>query len=135
MNSKNNKGFTLLEVLVAFSILAITLAVLFRVHAQGSRSTQLSSQYVKATLIAQSQLANAKLIRTELGETDGLVDDYFIWKLNTHEYYGDEELSNSETIAIDNKTKLEKIDISVSWPKNNPKRTITLTTYQLVKKS
>uniref|UniRef100_UPI0035939C60 type IV pilus modification PilV family protein n=1 Tax=Thiocapsa sp. TaxID=2024551 RepID=UPI0035939C60 len=48
-------GFSLLEVLVAFAILAVSLGVLMQIFSQATRTTLLSSQYSRAASLAESK--------------------------------------------------------------------------------
>ena len=59
-------GYTLIEVLVAFMILALALTVLMRIFSGGLRNVSVSSDYAVATLIAESRLAATAV---ELDET------------------------------------------------------------------
>ncbi len=52
-------GFSLLEVLVAFAVLALTLGVLMQIFAGGSRNTLSGSSYSRAAELAESVLALA----------------------------------------------------------------------------
>jgi general secretion pathway protein I len=52
-------GFSLLEVLVAFAILALTLGVLMQIFAGGSRNALTGSSYSRAVELAESVLALA----------------------------------------------------------------------------
>ncbi len=61
-----SRGFSLLEVLVAFSILAVSLTVIFHVFSTGLRVAALTHNYSYATALAESKLA-------ELGRIQPLV--------------------------------------------------------------
>ena len=52
-------GFSLLEVLVAFAVLALTLGVLMQIFAGGSRNALNGSSYSRAVELAESVLALA----------------------------------------------------------------------------
>lgn len=54
---RTDRGFTLIEVLVAFVIAAIALAVLTRAGLDGLRSTTIAARYQEAMTRAQSHLA------------------------------------------------------------------------------
>ena len=51
------RGFSLLEVLVAFTILAMLLGALFQVFSGGLHAARAGDRYTRATVIAQSTLA------------------------------------------------------------------------------
>jgi general secretion pathway protein I len=53
------RGFTLLEVLVAFSIAAVALAVMFSAVLGGMRAQRVAAHLEQATTLAQSRLAAA----------------------------------------------------------------------------
>ena len=75
-----NGGYTLIEVLVAFVILAMALAVLFRIFSGGLRNVSVSSDYSLAILVAEAQLSSAGVTDTlGPGETHGEVSDKFSW--------------------------------------------------------
>jgi len=52
-----SSGFTILEVLAAFVLFALTLAVLLQLFSGGLRDAQLADEYARAVMIAQSRLA------------------------------------------------------------------------------
>jgi general secretion pathway protein I len=56
--ARDESGFTLLEVLVAFIIAGLALAVLFRGAIEGVRGTRLSAHYQDALARAQSRMAS-----------------------------------------------------------------------------
>ena len=56
---KRSRGYTLVEVLVAFMIMALALTVLLRIFASGVRNVSVSSEYAQAVLIGESRLATA----------------------------------------------------------------------------
>ena len=57
MTGRDARGFTLLEVLVAFVIAALALGVMFNVAVDALRSTALSARYEEAVVRARSHLA------------------------------------------------------------------------------
>lgn len=57
MQHNSDRGFTLIEILIAFAIAAILLIPLLRSFATGATSSARSDAYTEATLIAQSTLA------------------------------------------------------------------------------
>jgi len=80
-------GYTLIEVLVAFMILALALTVLLRIFSGGLRNVSVSSDYATATLIAESRLAAAGIddpLRP--GETSGTEGERFTWTVSVQDY-------------------------------------------------
>ena len=74
-NHNRSRGYTLVEVLVAFVILAMTLTVLLRIFSGGVRNIAVSADYARAVLIAESQLAAAGIDEPfHAGETGGIED-------------------------------------------------------------
>lgn len=74
--SHGRRGFTLIEVLVAFLILAFSLGALFNLFSGSLRSVSQGGEYAHATALARAQLAriDADGIEgqgTEAGEEDG----------------------------------------------------------------
>ena len=70
--SQRQRGFTLIEILVAFMVLTLVLTVVFRIFSGGLRNVELSSDYTRAVLVAESQLTAAGITAPlEIGETSG----------------------------------------------------------------
>jgi general secretion pathway protein I len=80
-------GFTLLEVLVAFAILALSLGVLIQIFSTGLNNVALGSEYSRAILLAQSQLA-ALGVEAPLaaGESNGEFGDGYRWHVTVTPY-------------------------------------------------
>lgn len=55
----SQRGFSLLEVLVAFVVMALTLGVLFQIFGTGLRTAGTADEYVRAATLAQGRLALA----------------------------------------------------------------------------
>jgi general secretion pathway protein I len=75
-------GFTLVEVIVAFAILALLLPPLFQAISGGLRTTDRTRDQIIAVLLAESALASAGTdggLRT--GITEGTFGDGFLWRV------------------------------------------------------
>ena len=79
-HGSRSNGFTLIEVLVAFGILALTLVALLQVFSQGLRSVDVAERHLIATMLMRSILAD---LGTEIpiaaGERSGDIDDGYRW--------------------------------------------------------
>ena len=115
------RGFSLLEVLVAFAILSMTLGVVLQVFSAGLRNTALSEEYTYAVLHAESVLA--ALGREEPlaeGEMEGEFDDKFSWRTRVTPYEEDDvDLSDSTAVAY-------RVEVEVFWQSADKTRSIML---------
>lgn len=74
------RGFTLIEVLVAFTILAFTLAALIQVFTAGLRSSDAVDRHLMATMLARSVLDDLGAeIPVAAGETSGELEQGYRW--------------------------------------------------------
>jgi len=70
-------GFTLLEAIVAFAIVASTLAALYGLIGQGTRSLAASEDRMVAALLADSELARATVEDLASGTAEAVFDNRF----------------------------------------------------------
>jgi general secretion pathway protein I len=120
-------GYTLVEVLVAFVILAMALTVLLRIFAGGVRNIAVSADYAKAVLIAESQLA-ASGIGEPLyaGETQGVEGEDFTWTRSITRY----QPSPDYTSSVKN-LEAWHVTVTVEWPGARGSRSIDMSTVRL----
>jgi general secretion pathway protein I len=79
--NQHQRGFSLIEILVAFVILAMSLTVIFRIFSGGLRNVALSEDYAQAVLVAESQLSAIGVSEPlEQGVTSGEWGDRFRWQ-------------------------------------------------------
>lgn len=70
------RGFSLIEILVAFTVMTFVVGVLFQVFSTGLRTAVVAEEYSEGTRIAESLLEEAAGIRSlERGEQSGRVED------------------------------------------------------------
>ncbi len=119
-------GFSLLEVLVAFAILSVSLGVLLQVFATGLRNAGVADDYTQATLYAESILA-AYGRETPLGEGihEGPINDRFSWRSTVSAY--------TEGIPDPEKTRMRayRISVEVFWRGLTQTRSVVLETLRL----
>jgi general secretion pathway protein I len=74
-------GFSLLEVLVGFTVAALALGLLFQIYGRGAHALVAAEGYARAVVVAQSLLASAGVDDTlEPGETEGETEDGWHWR-------------------------------------------------------
>ena len=91
------RGFSLLEVLVAFAILAIALGVIMQIFSTGLRNVMVGEDYTRAILLAQSKLASLGAEESlQPGEQTGAFDEGYRWRVTVQPYDMNQELSQQE---------------------------------------
>ena len=82
---QRQSGFTLIEVVVAFVMLALVLSTSFQIFSTGLQRAGDLEDYSRALVIAQSQLASSSIGETfEEGVTSGeTADGRFRWNVST----------------------------------------------------
>ena len=80
-------GFSLLEILVAFSILALSLGVLLEIFSTALRGVGLSEHYSRAAQLAESRLAAVGAdIPLESGSSDSGEEEGYRWQVSISPY-------------------------------------------------
>lgn len=124
---RRSRGYTLVEVLVAFLILAMSLTVLLRIFSGGLRSVSVSSDYAEAVMIAETQLAAAGLDeRLVAGETSGVAGEQFQWTRVVEEYE-----PFPEYVPAARNVSGYHVTVTVTWPNGDRQRSIDLGTVKL----
>ncbi len=89
---RNRGGFTLLEVMIAFAILAVALAALMQSFSQGLRSLDLAENYATATMLARSKMAEiGPIIPIDEGEHTGNFQNGWRWRVLLFPYAVDDD--------------------------------------------
>ena len=80
---QRHKGFTLLEVLVAFMIMAVALTIVLRVFGSALSNAGITEEYDMAVQIAESLMARSGVeTPLEIGEIGGIEADKYAWRIN-----------------------------------------------------
>jgi general secretion pathway protein I len=79
MMRRDARGFTLLEVVIAFALLAAVLAVVLRLFSEGASGTARAERRTIAVLHAESKLAEILATTTEPGQWRGKFADGYLW--------------------------------------------------------
>lgn len=127
------QGFSLLEILIAFSILALSLGILLKIFSAGVNTAIVAEDYTAAVQIAESLMAKTG-VETPLqaGNASGLENEKYHWLVVVSPF--DFNPENSDTTAIT--AVLFKIKVIVSWGDDNANdRQVELTTLRLINKT
>jgi general secretion pathway protein I len=114
MRARRSRGFTLIEVVVAFVLLSLVLVTGFEIFSGGLRRAGDLEDYSQGLVIAQSRLAAAGMEEAfREGQVQGESDDRrFRWMVattRTQEGQGDPSRPMNSTFA------LYRVDVRVEW--------------------
>jgi len=126
-------GFSLLEVLVAFSILAVSLGVLMQIFSGSLRNADVSRDQAQAIVLAQSLLASAGVENPlAAGESTGTLDDKFRWALSATPMQLDPLVGETSALRPASSLELWEVSVRVAWDGGSaPERDLTLTTLRV----
>lgn len=119
---KRARGFTLLEVMLAFTILAVAMGLLLGMLSRGLGQVRMSQDETEATLHAQSLLDQVGVVdAVQPGETSGNFDSgRYRYRMATTEIEDPSPASVLPTAVLDaatavNAPKIYRIALDVSW--------------------
>lgn len=124
---RQQAGFSLLEVLVAFAILATSLGVLMQIFSMAADTTVVSSQYSRASSLAESKLnlVGTEDIPLEEGTYSGDPEGGIGWEVTVQvATLGDE-------FFLDPPATPYLVNATALWQTGNQVRSITLSTLRL----
>lgn len=121
------QGYTLIEVLVAMAILAMSLSVLFRIFSTGLLNIDVSADYARAVIVMEAQLTAAGLdAELRQGQTEGTANERFYWLRTVDDYVltgesGDQEMPVSAFL----------VTVAVEWEHRGRTRRVSLNSIRL----
>ena len=123
---RNDKGFSLLEVIVALLIMAGGFLAVVNLLSGSVRSVDLSSQYLKAVTLANSKMNELEIENFYVDDKSGKFknEGNYHWDLFIEPY--DSRL-NDESSGI----QLQKILLKIFWDDNGKRRNLELATLRL----
>ena len=123
---RNDRGFSLLEVIVALLIMAGGFLAVVNLFSGSVRSVNLSSQYLKAVTLANSKMNELEIENFFVDDKSGRFEneESYRWELDIEPY--DSSL-NDESSGI----QLQNILLKVFWNDNGKSRKLELATLRL----
>ncbi len=122
-----DRGFTLLEVLVALSILGMAATIVFQLFSADLRALRASEDYVAATVRAETRMR-------ELVDDDALPIN--TWTETTADGYS-VDVAVSEVLQERTKdlpVQLLEVALTVHWMKNSKPRRLTVRTMKMIER-
>ena len=122
----------MLEILIAFSILALSLGILLKIFSAGVNTAIVAGDYTAAVQIAESLIAKTGVeTALQTGQASGLENEKYHWLIEVSPFaFNPEKVDTTAITAV-----LFKVKVIVSWGDNNANdRQIELSTLKLVNK-
>lgn len=118
------RGFTLMEVLVAFTIFAFSFGAILQIFSTGSRNASVSRAYAIALGHAQSQLERLGIEEPlEPGQSSGVLDGGMAWRLEIAPY--------EEQPTEDSLLRAFTVTAVVTWRDGGQEREVALSSLRL----
>lgn len=125
---KYSRGMTLIEVLVAFVLLSLSLGVIFQIFAGGMRNAQMADSYSRAVFFAESKLA-AVGVEQALGPSDmsGVFEHNLHWRVTVT------PADDGRAPAAGNPQlqRLYSVRVQVGWSEGGQERQVELTSLRV----
>ena len=127
--SNANSGFALIEILVAVSVLAISLVVIFQLFSGGLKSRKLSEQYARGVFHAREKMAEILLIpELSEGEIQGEFEDAYEWQAVITRVVSEE--GEEKNLPVN----LMSIWIRINWREGEKEKSFIIGTLKAVEK-
>lgn len=135
MKVNKQNGFSLLEILIAFSILALSLGILLKIFSAGVNTAGVAEEYTTAVQIAESLVAGTGIeAPLRAGESNGLEDEKYHWQVSVSPFpfMVEKDLDAASVLSVE----LFKIKVTVNWGDDAvaDDRQVELTTLKLANK-
>jgi general secretion pathway protein I len=106
------RGFSLLEILIAFSILALSLGILLKIFSAGVNTAGVAEEYTVAVRIAESLMAGTvEDAPLKPSQAAGVENKKYHWRVSVSPFqFTAENLDVSAIAAV-----LFKVKVTVSW--------------------
>ena len=126
---KAQKGYTLIEVVVAFGLLALALTLLLGTLTNSTREVRWSADAGRAAMLSQTVLDRVEMDGPlQEGERDGQFDDgRYRWQLAVHRYDAGAGRPSDPNAPV-----LLALDLTMRWGDGGPRETLQLHSLRLV---
>lgn len=118
-----NRGFSLIEMLVALVVLSLSLGVLYQAAAGATRNVRVAAEYTEAVMLAESVLAEYSYITEESYSASGAFGEYD-WSVKSWPA-ADENVPDEMPVLLQ---PLQYLEVVVSWAGGSESRSVDLLT-------
>jgi len=128
---RTERGFTLLEIMVALAIMGIALTVILQQFSAGLRTVRMTRDYTTALIHAREKLEELCLAK-KLSEKEesGEFEDGYKWQVMIAPYEEEKKEGSTEFLLL----SMYKVTSVVSWEAGNKEREVELATVKIVPK-
>jgi general secretion pathway protein I len=130
---QTSRGFTLLEVMLAFVIFALSFATVLEIMAGSMRSVRRASDDTQVALFAQSIM---DLVGTEIpieeGQFNGTGMDRYQWRLDIYLYAASDEDIRTQELAEMSGIELYRVDLDIDWETGRRQRDLHFSTIRSI---
>lgn len=124
---KKNRGMTLIEVLVAFVVLSLTMAVIMQIFSGGMRNARMAASYSRAVFLAESRLAAVGVERPlAAGEESGQAGRELRWQVIVTPFEVD-GATDQPMMSM----RLYQVRARVGWSEDGGERQVELVSLRL----
>ena len=130
---RSSRGFTLLEVMLAFVVFALSFATVLEIMAGSMRSVRRASDDTEVALFAQSII---DLVGTEIpveeGRFSGTGMDRYQWNLDIYLYEVSDEDIRTQELAEMSGIELYRVDLDIDWETGRRQRDLHFSTIRSI---
>jgi general secretion pathway protein I len=124
---KNCQGMTLIEVLVAFIVLSVTMAVIMQIFSSGMRNARMAESYSRAVFLVQSRLAAVGIEQPLVpGEYSGQLDNTLRWHVSVFTAEDGGAVAQQQMPA-----RLYQVRVRADWSEDGRQRQVELVSLRL----
>lgn len=124
----SNRGMTLIEVLVAFVLLSLSLGVIFHIFAGGMRNARIAEGYSRAVFLAESKMAAVGAqYPVIVGEQQGQLDSGLRWRISIAP--AQDPSAQSSDLAM--RLALFDVTVQVTWTEHGKSHHVELVSVRL----
>lgn len=130
---RNARGFTLIEVILAFALLALGLTILLGILSGATKQVRWADDAGRAALHAQSMLAQQGIgVPLERGHTEGDFESgKYRWTLDVEPWVDPSKREQAQQPVDPGAAKLYSLDLQVRWGDETPRNRLRIQTLRL----
>lgn len=130
---RNAGGFTLLEVMLAFVIFALSFATVLEIMAGSMRSVRRASEDTEVALLAQSVMDQVGTeIPIEEGQFSGTSMDRYQWQLGIYLYEASGDDAGTQELAEMSGVELYQVELDIDWEVGRGQRSLHFSTIRSI---